>query len=297
MSAPRPINSHHVQQQFDRRAPLDAVQFLYGEIAQRMLSRLSYMQLQPQHILDAGCGAGQAIDPLTARYVDMDYVGVDHSAAMLEHAKQRYAYAPSLWQRLRKKSPKLPELVQADLAKTNLLPERFDLIWSNLALHWHPEPERVFEEWHRLLGPEKLLMFSTFGPDTLKELRAAMSAATLDTHSMEFVDMHDYGDMLLQHGFSDPVMDQEHITLTYTSAEKLLKEVHMLGGNPHPQRRILRRADLQRLLQALDGQRQMDGSIHLTIEVIYGHAWRASSYRKDGEVRIPISSIQRRPRP
>lgn len=294
MPQPRPINPHHVLQQFNRRAPLDAAQFLYGEIAQRMLSRLSYMILQPEHILDAGCGAGHSVDPLRARYVEMNYIGVDHSPSLLAVAQERHVHQASLWQRLRKKSSNAPVFVEADLAKTGLPAQSFDLIWSNLALHWHPEPHAVIEEWRRLLRPDQLLMFSTFGPATLIELRTALQDAGIKTATMDYVDMHDYGDLLLQHGFSDPVMDQEIITLTYSSAEQLIKEVQLLGGNPNPKRQIMSRAEFLRLLQALDSQRNMDGTIHLSIEVAYGHAWRAAIQRHGNEVHIPISSIKRK---
>lgn len=294
MPQPRPINANHVLQQFNRRAPLDAAQFLYGEIAQRMLSRLSYMTLQPEQVLDAGCGAGHAIDPLRAKYIEMDYVGVDHSPALLAVAEQRHAHQTSLWQRLRKKTPKAPTFIQADLAKTGLPPQSFDLIWSNLALHWHPEPHTVIEEWRRVLRPDKLLMFSTFGPATLQELRDALQRAHIQTATLDFVDMHDYGDLLLQSGFSDPVMDQEIITLTYKSAEQLIKDVQSLGGNPNPSRRIMGRAQYLSLIQALESQRHMDGTIHLSIEVAYGHAWRTAIQRHGNEVHIPISSIKRK---
>lgn len=293
MPQARPINAQHVIAQFNRRAPLDTAQFLYGEIAQRLLQRLSYIRLKPEKILDAGCGAGHAIDPLRARYVEMEYVGVDHSPALLEVAQQRHGYEPSLWQRLRKKAENSPVFVEADMAKTNLAPQSFDLIWSNLAVHWHPNPEQVFEEWRRLLAPERLAMFSTFGPSTLQELRKALDTADIETATVDFVDMHDYGDMMLQHGFSDPVMDQEVITLTYKTAEALIQDVQALGGNPNPHRRPMGRADFLRLLQALDSQRHMDGTIHLSIEVAYGHAWRSGIQRKGNEVFVPISSIKR----
>lgn len=294
MSHSRPINSQHVIQQFNRRAPLDAAQFLYGEIAQRMLSRLAYITLQPKNVLDAGCGAGHAIDPLRSRYIDMDYVGVDSSPALLAVAEERYGHTPSLWQRLRKKDHKSLNLVQADLAKTNLAPTSFDLIWSNLALHWHPNPELVFQEWSRLLRPERLVMFSSFGPATFKEVRDALTETQINTSTIEFVDMHDYGDMLLENGFTDPVMDQETITLTYPNSDRLLADLKILGGNPHIDRRVLGRAAILRLLDALQAKRHMDGTIHLSIEVAYGHAWRATMQKRGNEIHIPISSIKRK---
>lgn len=294
MPQPRPINAQHVRQQFDRRAPLDAPQFLYGEITQRMLERLSAVLMQPQDVLDAGCGAGHGIDPLRARYVDMNYVGLDISPALLAVAENRHAQTPSLWQRLRKKEGNAPVFVEADLAKSGLAPESFDLIWSNLALHWHPEPHKVIQEWRRLLRPDKLLMFSVFGPATFQELRLAILQSGVDTAGVEFVDMHDYGDMLLQNGFTDPVMSQEIITLTYKSADHLIDDIHQMGGNPNPSRKLLMRGNYLRVLDALEAQRQMDGTIHLTLEVAYGHAWRAKTLRQGNDVFIPISSIKKR---
>jgi len=296
---PQPIVTQHVRQQFDRRAPLDAQQFLYGEVALRMLSRLSYIRYQPLRVLDAGCGAGHAIDTLRAQYPEMQYTGLDHSSRLLEEAKQRHTTRPGLWQRLRKKSEPPLAFVQADLAKTLLPPESQDFIWSNLALHWHPHPSQVFSEWRRLLVPEGLLMFSTLGPLSLIELRQAISDAQLPLKGLDFIDMHDYGDWLLACGFADPVMDQETITLTYQSPQKLLRDVHLLGGNPLRQRHPggLSRNQYRRLLHALNAQRHMDGSIHLSIEIAYGHAWRAKTHRhSSGEVSIPISSISRRKR-
>ncbi len=295
-----PINPAHVELQFDRRAPLDQAQFLYGEVAQRMLSRLALIRLQPTHILDAGCGASHALEPLRSRYPDMQYIGLDRSARLLAAARERYQAKPSLWQRLRNQPTPSASWVQADLAQSGLPAESQELVWSNMALHWHPEPHRVLAEWRRLLKPETLVMFSCLGPGSLAELRSAMAEADLGTRSMEFVDMHDFGDLLLENGFADPVMDQEIITLTYRSAEKLLDDLRILGGNPHPARKpgLSSLQWRQRLLQALEKQRHMDGTLHLTLEVAYGHAWRARSRRSElGEVSIPISTIGRRPKP
>src|SRR5699024_4634740 len=149
-----------------------------------------------------------------------------------------------------------------------------NVIWSNLALHWHPEPHRVFSEWHHLLVPGGLLMFSAFGNASSRELRDAMAAAGLPLTGLPFVAMHAFGNLLLAYGCYDSVMDQETITLTYQTAEKLLKDVWVLGGNPVLGRHSggLSRHQRDLLLQALNAQRHMDGSIHLTVEVAYGHA-------------------------
>lgn len=285
-----PINQAHVVQQFARRSPLDAAQFLYGEITQRMLQRLSYIRIAPKDILDAGCGAGHALDPLRARYPELDYTGLDACGALLDVARGRYISKPGFWHKLRNKPTPALRFVQADLADSGLPDQSMDLIWSNLALHWHPEPHRVLADWRRTLKSEALVMFSSLGPGTFKELRTAMESAELATNTMEFVDMHDFGDLMLRTGFSDPVMDQEIITLTYRTAEKLLEDIRSLGGNPRSDRKagLSGRAWRERLIQALERQRHADGTIHLSLEVAYGHAWRATVRRGPlGDLPVP----------
>lgn len=295
-----PIESAHVAQQFARRNPLDAAQFLYGEIALRMLQRLSYIRIKPDVVLDAGCGNAHALEPLRAQYPDAAYIGVDFCEPVLETARSRFASKPGFWQKLRNRPTPPATFVLADLAKTGLDPESIDLIWSNLAIHWHPEPHNVIAEWRRLLRPGMLAMFSAFGPGSLVELRDAIQDAGLETVTPQFVDMHDFGDLLLENGFQDPVMDQEVITLTYRDADKLLQDLRILGGNPSTGRRagLAGRSWRQRLINSLERQRHQDGTIHLTIEVAYGHAWRAAAHRTaPGETRISISSIGRANQP
>ncbi|NLY28614.1 MAG: methyltransferase domain-containing protein [Alcaligenaceae bacterium] len=290
------IDSRHVRAQFKRRCPLDGAQFLYGEIAQRMLQRLSYIRHTPRQILDAGCGAGHAIEPLRSRYTDMHYTGLDHCAELLAVARERHHTKPGLWQRLRNKPAAPVEFVLADLAEPALPPESLDMVWSNMALHWHPEPHAVLEAWRRVLKPGALVMFSSLGPGSMAELRAAAAQASLNTETLPFVDMHDFGDLLVERGFADPVMDQEIITLTYREPEKLLGDLKLLGGNPNPDRRrgLPGRGWHTRLLNALNSQRHADGTLHLTLEVVYGHAWRSAAFKgRSGETRISVGSIGR----
>lgn len=264
--------------------------FLRREIAARMFERLELIRLAPDHIIDAGCGAGADLLVLQERYPAARLTGVDASAAMLETAHGSQQAALSSVNRLLGKL--LParlgasvglgvgaQLLCADFAGLPFEAGSTDLVWSNLALHWHPQPDRVFAEWRRVLRVDGLLMFSCFGPDTFKELRAAF--ATLDgaPHSLPFVDMHDFGDMLVDVGFSTPVMDMETLTVTYTSVEKLLADVRALGGNPLATRRqgLIGRKAWARVLAELERGRRADGTIALTFEVIYGHAFRPVS--------------------
>jgi len=293
-----PLDPAHVIRQFARRAPLDKAQFLYGEIAQRMLQRLSYIKLQPHAVMDAGSGAGHALEPLRARYANIDYTGVDACPPLVQVAVERHAARPSLWQKLRNKPTQAARFLVADMAHTGQPPESQDLVWSNMALHWHPAPHEVLGEWRRVLRTSGLAMFSCLGPGSFKELRQALTDANIHTAVPQFVDMHDFGDLLLEQGFADPVMDQEIITLTYREPEKLLDDLRILGGNPSVGRApgLVGRRWRRRLLDALESQRHLDGTIHLSLEVAYGHAWRAASRRvSSGETRISIDSIGRPP--
>ena len=287
--------------QFSRRGDLSEAQFLYGEVARRMDERLRLVRLAPTQLLDAGCGAGAQIPLLHARYPNAQLIGQDLNAGLLKRAQQHaHSIYPHGWRewvaRLRGRPP-ATSWIQQDLAQTGLAPESLDLVWSNLALHWHPAPHDVLQEWGRIIRPNGLVFFSCFGPATMQELRQALSTAGLTTATPSFVDMHDFGDLLIEKGFADPVMDQEVLTLTYDTPEKLLRDVKNLGGNPALGRKatLTTRQWRQRLLDALALLRRPDGRIHLTIEVAYGHAWRSAARRvQTGETRISVSAIQRK---
>lgn len=291
-----PLDPAHVARQFSRRGDLADAQFLYGEVARRMLGRLQYIRLQPEAVLDAGCGAGDNLPLLRERYPDAAYQGLDISETLLAYARERYAAAGvGHWLgKLIGRGQNGPRFLRADLADTGLPPESLDLVWSNLAMHWHPAPHAVLAEWRRILKVGGLAMFSCLGPATLRELRQALDDAGLRTATPSFVDMHDFGDLLVENGFSDPVMDQETLTLTYRTPESLLQDVRALGGNPANGRRrgLVGRDWLARLRTALEAQRNAEGVIPLTIEVSYGHAWRAAARRSaPGETHLSISAI------
>lgn len=295
-SAPQ-LAPRAVRLQFARRAGLDEAQFLYAEIARRMAERLTLIKLAPAAILDCGCGGGSARTLLLERYRDARYLGLDSAFAQARGAARHAGTVPA-WQRWLGRGPQ-HAFVVGDAAALPLAGASVDLVWSNLMLHWHGDPPRVFAEWHRVLRPEGLLLFSSFGPDSCKELRAAVAAAGLDLPTLAFVDMHDFGDMMIAQGYADPVMDQERLCLRYADAERLLAEVHALGGNAAAARRrgLLGRHARQRLIDALEAQRGEDGRIALTFEVAYGHAWRVAGRSVRSEALIPINAIGgRRPR-
>jgi malonyl-CoA O-methyltransferase len=279
---PRDVDPRAVKRAFARAAAsYDAAAVLQREVGTRLAERLDYVKIAPGAILDAGCGTGHAIGELAARYPQARIVGVDIALPMAQLARERARRGRSLLDRLlapvrAKGGAPPPALVCADI---NALPFRgvqFDLAWSNLTLQWMNDLPRALAEFRRTLKVGGLVLFSTLGPDTLKELRAAFARADGHTHVNRFVDMHDIGDMLVQAGFSDPVMEMEPLTLTYAEPATLLAELRALGatnatrGRP---RGLMGVARWRKMLSALDRARK-DGRVPATFEVVYGHAWK-----------------------
>ncbi|TDV18465.1 methyltransferase domain-containing protein [Paraburkholderia caballeronis] len=304
-------DSRRVRQIFDRRAAtFDEVAFLPREIAQRMRERLDYIKIAPTSVLDIGCGPGDDLPDLRTRFPDAPVFGADLSHAMLLRATHNDAGDTS-WRRFLPASigkalgARGPRFAEADFAALPFASDAFELLWSNLALHWHPRPDLVFGEWQRVLKVNGLLMFSTLGPDTLKELRGvyaeveAAHGVPTRAHVVDFVDMHDLGDMLVENGFEIPVMDQETLTVTYPSADKLLADVRRWGAYPFERDREATHAAkrLHRaLVAALEARRRDDGTIPLTFEIIYGHAWKAVPRRTaEGHGIVRIEDIGRGP--
>lgn len=285
--ASAPIDVPRVRRLFAHPEAVAESTFLRREISQRMRERLELVRLEPQRILDAGCGEGGDLPMLRQLYAAPHVLGVDGAPGMLGEARQQQQAALSAFNRVmqkwlpasRRASQMAPaSLACADMARLPLSGSCLDLVWSNLALHWHPRPDLVFAEWRRVLQVEGLLMFSCFGPDTFREVRAALGAAGAEaaTHVLPFVDMHDFGDQLVEAGFSTPVMDMEILTVTYPNADKLLADIRALGGNPlstRPQG-LMGKAVWDAVRAALAQQAQADGRLPLTFEIIYGHAFR-----------------------
>jgi malonyl-CoA O-methyltransferase len=275
------LDSRRVRQAFERAAAgYDAAAVLQREIEQRMAERLALVKINPETILDAGCGTGSALGELAGRYPDAFLIGLDLSYAMLDAARRRAerpgAAEPSLLARLLGKRTERPALVCADACRLPFATASIGLMWSNLVLDWINDVGTAFVEFHRVLQVGGLLMFTTFGPDTLKELRAAFAGVDDATHINRFIDMHDLGDMLVQAGFADPVMDMEAITLTYADATTMMRELKAIGAHnaTHGRARGLTgRGRWSRMLARLEAFRR-EGRLPATCEVVYGHAWK-----------------------
>lgn len=259
------IDKTLLRRAFDKAAKgYDEAAVLQHEIGRRVLERLDVVNLQPATVLDLGCGTGVATAALMRRYPKSLVIALDMALSMLHQTRKRGTW----WRR--------PALLGADLEQLPLRDGAVDLLFSNLALQWCNDLDQTFTELRRVMAPKGLLMFSSFGPDTLKELRHCWSSQDGHTHVNAFVDMHDIGDALLRAGFSDPVMDMEVLTLTYDTTRALMIDLKAIGAANVTQGRargLTGKARLQALEQAYEAFRGADGRLPATYEIVYGHAW------------------------
>jgi len=283
-TGPPLLDKDKARRSFGRAAEAyDETAVLQHEIGRRMLERLDYMRIEPRRVLDIGCGTGLATEALLRRYPKAEVLALDFALPMLERARRR-----GRWRRR-------PHCLCADLDQLPLAAQSIDLVFANAALQWSTRPAETFADIARLLRPGGLFMFSTFGPDTLQELRAAWSAVDGRPHVHGFIDMHDYGDMLMAAGLADPVMDVERMTLTYGDAMQLMREIHVIGaGNASLERArgLLGRERLARVCAAYERFRGPDGRLPVTYEVVHGHAWGGAQRRIGGETRVPLDQLR-----
>lgn len=287
------IDKRRVRRAFDRAAgDYDRVAVLQREVGGRLLERLDYIRLQPDLAIDIGAGTGQISRGLTRRYKKTRVVTLDIAPNMLRVAR-RHA-SPLV--RLRHRQ----HFVCGDAERLPLADQCATMIVSNLSLQWCNDLDRAFSEFRRMLKPGGLALFSTFGPDTLRELRDSWSAADRAVHVGAFIDMHDIGDALLRAGFGDPVVDAERFTLTYPDAYKVMRELKALGahnaaaGRP---RSLTGKGRMRTMLSAYETHRR-DGVLPATYEVVYGLAWApmAVDSREHGVVKVPLSALRRPPK-
>ncbi|PTQ76541.1 malonyl-CoA O-methyltransferase [Nitrosomonas oligotropha] len=267
------LDKKQLRAAFERAsASYDHAAVLQREISNRMLARLEYIKYKPDVILDAGSGTGYGSQQLGKRYPSSQLIAVDIAWTMLSHARPNTTW----WQRLLPLQQQRSDYVCGDIEQLPFKNASVGLIWSNLALQWCNDLDRTFAEMHRILRADGLLMFSTFGPDTLKELRQAFAKIDGYNHVNRFVDMHDIGDLLVNNRFSTPVMDMEYITLTYDDVISVMRDLKAIGAHNVLQGRqqgLMGKNKWQQVIGEYEKLRR-DGKLPATFEVVYGHAWK-----------------------
>ncbi len=280
---------HRIQKHFDAKAICyESSAVLQRNVCEELLQRLDFTRLKPSVILDVGCGTGWGTQGLLKKYKKAKVVSLDISAEMLKQTKNKGGL-------LRK-----PVLICADAEDIPLPDESVDLVFSSLMLQWC-DYIKVFAEFKRILKPDGLLMFSTFGPDTLKELKKSWEQVDEHAHVNDFTDMHDLGDALIQTGLAEPVMDMDLHTLTYKNVISVMHDLKAIGANTilKNQRKeagqgLVTPGKLKRVIAYYEQYRQED-IVPASYEVVYGHAWKTqqrATKKSQEEFFIPVDQIK-----
>jgi malonyl-CoA O-methyltransferase len=233
--------------------------FLQKEIALRLDEKLNVISSHSTVVLDLGAGTGLLSQQLSKRFPNSKIIALDFAQNSL-------------------KNNQIADKICADANHLPLADNSVDIIISSLMMQWCPDLKQLFSEIHRVLKNDGLILFSTFGPDTLKELKKSWSVVDNETHVNTFTDMHDIGDKMLGAGFQSPVMEMEKLTLTYQTVIDLLKDLKAIGAQTVGSRsKALMGKDKFKLMTQMYESYRQDGKLPATYEVIYGHAWKRIS--------------------
>jgi malonyl-CoA O-methyltransferase len=270
---PYALDPRWLRRSFDRAAPTyDAAAVLHAEVRDNLLERLQLTAIAPNVIVDAGAGTGHASRALKRRYPKALIVALDVSMGMLRSAARQNSWLKPFTR------------LCADAERLPFADGSVDLVVSNLMLQWC-NPDAAFAEFRRVLTPHGLLTFTTFGPDTLRELRTAWAAADPGVHVQDFIDMHDLGDALIRGGFASPVLDVERFTLNYKDVQSLAADLKAIGAHNASAGRskgLTSRRKLAAMSSAYESFR-LEGRLPATYEVVFAHAWvPAESRRRSG---------------
>lgn len=277
-----------VRRAFDKASSgYEAAAVLQASVADELVGRLDAFEFRPGTVLDLGAGSGRATALLKRKYRQAQVIALDLAPGMLAEARRHQR----LFQRFHR--------VCADVNRLPFADASVDVIFSSLMLQWC-NLDSAFSEIRRVLKPDGFVAFSTFGPDTLMELRAAWAAVDEHHHVHRFMDMHDVGDALVRSGLMEPVLDVERVQLTYTEVTGLMRDLKAIGAHNLSAARargLTGKSRLQKMRAAYEAFR-VDGRLPATYEVVYGAAWGAAGRRGartvDGEIVISPKDITRR---
>ncbi len=264
LNPPR-LDKVSVKKSFNRAAKsYNRAAILQEEVLSRILQRLQYIRHNPETIVDIGCGTGKAFKSLKKRYSKSRIVSMDLAFSMLRETRSQYGIFD-------KKT-----LVNADMERLPFADNSFDLLFSSLALQWANDLPATFVDIRRTARQGALLMFATFGPMTLVELRDAWFEVDHKPHVHRFIDMHDIGDALMAAGFAQPVVDSETIRLEYSEFRQLLDDLKGIGASNADRDRsrgLMTPSKLKQLEQCYRKHGYEDDKYIASYEVVYGHAW------------------------
>lgn len=274
------FDAGQIKRSFENAAAhYDEAATLQREVAERMLERLEYIRISPKTILDVGSGTGYCAQWLARHYPTASIIGIDLAEQMCLHARDRMQGSPFA-------------SACGDVQALPVADNSIDLLVSNLTLQWCNNLELAIAEMGRVLKPGGLMLFTTFGTDTLHELRSAWAQADGHEHVNQFIDMHTIGDMIGAHGMQDVVMDVDRLQEQVNDVYELMRGLKAIGAHNVQQQRkhtLTGKGRLNRMVQGYEGFRMQNGKLPASYEVVYAHAW---AMEEPGV--IPVQTMFRR---
>jgi malonyl-CoA O-methyltransferase len=266
-----------VQRRFDHVASgFDDADFVHRVTFDALLERLDPVVLRPRLVLDLGCATGNGSRQLARRFRPGRVIGLDASFSMLQRATDRRSFFYK------------PSIVQADACRLPFKDGSVDLVFANMLLPWIDDHGACFSEVGRVLPKDGIFAFATLGPDSLSELREAWQSIDEDRHVNVYPDMHDIGDALVRAGLRDPVLDVDHLNVTYRDTSALYRDLTGVGARNclRGRRQTLTGKSRFKAMNDSLAARMTDNVLSLELELVYGHAWGGGPRLPDGEFRV-----------
>lgn len=291
-AAPESADSHAVAAHLRRLARGAEAPWLHREVGRRMAERLAWIKRRPERAIDWWSAQGGSLDSLRAALPAQARIDAVEPTAALRDRSAATLRAP-WWSPQRWRGQGGEAWLEAGAPRDGTAP----LLWSNMMLHWAADPAEVFAQWRSALAPDGFVMFSCFGPDTLRELRAVHRAQVCGHASHSFIDMHDLGDALVGAGFADPVVDMETISLHWADVPSMLAELRGMGSNAARARHAGLRTPRWRARWIEAATRSLagtDGRPRMSFEIVYGHAFVAPArLAVAAETRVGVEELRR----
>jgi len=269
------LDQNHCLQRFNTAASTyDDHAIVSREVLRRLLERLDYMRIEPTVIVDLGARTGMSTQMLSEKYPGAKLIAIEPAYSMGQKIVEQNKV----------------QILTSPLTHLPLISQSADLVIAHFAMHWLNDIPQFFAEIRRILKPEGILLFTTLGPDTFSEVRAAWQQVDNHLHVHEFIDMHDVGDMLLAAELRDPVMDMEKLVVNYRDIQQFYADMRGQGITNVAENRQ-QGLTTPRQLSRFERAFQTDQGFPVTYEILYGHAWGAQVLSQEGEVAVPLSIV------
>ena len=263
------IDKEYKRKVFDRHAKTyDEYSSLQNKISDNLFKKLDLIEVRPSLILDLGCGTGRNGRILKEKYQNIRLINYDFSINMLQEAKKNQHKI------LGTKS----EFICGDIEELSFSENTFDVIWSTSSLQWCNNLSDIFKKAKVILKPGGLFIFSTFGPNTLFELRNITKKISNYQKTNNFIDALSITEKLINEGFIDPFVDSEEFCLSYKDISKLFLDLRKIGATSGFKNRNIGLSGKSFLKLIIDGYKEYsyDGIFPATYEAIYGYAWNTN---------------------